>query len=571
MSGLRSGLTDYGDIGFSEYLRRAFIKGAGYSDDALDRPIIGVINTYSAYNACHGDVPDLVAAVRRGVELSGGLALDFPTVSIHESFSSPTSMYLRNLMSIDTEEMIRAQPMDAVVLIGGCDKTVPAQLMGAISAGVPAIQLVTGSMSTGSFRGATVGACTDCRALWGRYRAGELSEADVWAANDELVGSVGTCSVMGTASTMACLTEALGVALPGSASAPATSAARRRIAEATGRRAVELAASGLTLDQIVTPDAFHNAATVLVAIGGSTNAAVHLAAIAGRLGFDFDLTALDRIAALTPVLVNLKPAGTHYMPDLHRAGGVPEVMRRLGDLLVLDAPTVTGRTLGENLASIAPVPGDEVIRTPDAPVHAGGGLVVLRGNLAPDGAVLKVAAASPRLLEHTGRAVVFTDSPDLAARLDDPDLEVGPDDVLVLQNIGPVGAPGMPEAGYLPIPRKLGAQGVKDMLRISDGRMSGTAFGTIVLHCAPEAAVGGPIGLVRTGDPIRLSVAERTIDVLVADDELERRRAELPERPTGERGYAQLYRSHVLQAEQGADFDFCRGASRGVQVPPPPD
>ncbi|GAA2181626.1 IlvD/Edd family dehydratase [Brooklawnia cerclae] len=569
MPGLTSGLPNYGDAGFSEYLRRAFIKGAGYSDEALERPLIGVVNTYSAYNPCHGNVPQLIDAVRRGVELAGGLALDFPTISLHESFTAPTTMYLRNLMSMDTEEMIRAQPMDAVVLIGGCDKTVPAQLMGAVSTGVPAIQLVTGSMLTGSFRGRTVGACTDCRSLWAQYRAGELDEAGVWEANNELVGSVGTCSVMGTASTMACLTEALGVALPGSASAPATTAARRRIAEATGRTAVALASSGTTLDSILTPAAFHNAVRLLGAIGGSTNAAVHLAALAGRLGFGFDLDALDAILRDTPVLVDLRPAGVHYMSDLHRAGGVPEVMRRIADLLDLSAAVVTGQTLGAELDAIAPVPGDDVIRSRERPVHTGGSLVVLRGNLAPDGAVLKQSAASPELLEHTGRAVVFADSADLASRIDDPDLDVRPDDVLVLRNIGPVGAPGMPEAGYIPIPRKLAAQGVHDMVRISDGRMSGTAFGTIVLHCAPEAARGGTIGLVHDGDTIRLSAAERRLELLVDAGELARRRSEYSFDPDlASRGYRRLYEQHVTQADQGADFDFLRRRPGGIQVPP---
>ncbi|AJG23727.1 IlvD/Edd family dehydratase [Cupriavidus basilensis] len=567
-NGLGKGLTNYGDKGFSLFLRKAFIKGAGYTDDALSRPVIGIVNTNSSYNPCHGNAPQLVEAVKRGVMLAGGLPVDFPTISVHESFSAPTSMYLRNLMSMDTEEMIRAQPMDAVVLIGGCDKTVPAQLMGAASAGVPAIQLVTGSMLTGSHRGERVGACTDCRRYWGRYRAEEIDAPEIADVNNQLVASVGTCSVMGTASTMACLTEALGMMVAGGASAPAVTADRVRVAERTGTTAVAMARSGLTPERILTGRAIENAIRVLLAIGGSTNGIVHLTAIAGRLGIGIDLAGLDRMSRETPVLVDLKPSGQHYMEDFHAAGGMPALLRELRPLLHLDTLTVSGRTLGEELDA-APAPfAQEVIRPFDAPIYPVGGLAVLRGNLAPGGAIIKQSAADPVLMEHEGRAVVFEDAEDMALRIDDDALDVKADDILVLKRIGPTGAPGMPEAGYMPIPRKLARAGVKDMVRISDGRMSGTAAGTIVLHVTPEAAIGGPLAHVRNGDRIRLSVARREISLLIDDAELARRAAEHEVvRPAAERGYRKLFLATVTQADQGVDFDFLRAARTSETVP----
>ncbi|CCD88044.1 L-arabonate dehydratase [Bradyrhizobium sp. ORS 285] len=565
--GLRKGLTAYGDAGFSLFLRKAFIKAAGYTDDALDRPIVGITNTYSDYNPCHGNVPQILEAVKRGVMLSGAMPFVFPTISIAESFAHPTSMYLRNLMAMETEEMIRAQPMDAVVVIGGCDKTLPAQIMAAVSADLPTVVIPVGPMVVGHHKGEVLGACTDCRRLWAKYRAGEMDDSEIEAVNGRLAPSVGTCMVMGTASTMACITEALGLSLPMSATIPAPHAERFRSAEASGRVAAEMAkAKGPKPSELLTPSAFKNAQVVLQAIGGSTNGLVHLTAIAGRTPHTIDLDAFDRIGREVPVLVDLKPSGDHYMEHFHHAGGVPKLMKQLGDLIDLDCRSITGQSFRDIVAAAEDVPGQDVIRSRDDAIKPEGGLAVLRGNLAPRGAVIKHSAASPKLLQHTGRAVVFESVEDMTLRVDDPDLDVSADDVLVLRNAGPKGAPGMPEAGYLPIPKKLARGGTKDMVRISDARMSGTAFGTIVLHITPESAVGGPLALVRTGDMIRLDVAKRSIDLLVEDTELQRRRAEL--KPAAmpdwaERGYAHLFHETILQADDGCDFDFMRRKGKG--------
>jgi len=557
--GIRKGLTRYGDDAFSLYVRKAFIKAMGYTDDALERPLIGIANTYSGYNACHATVPQIVEAVKRGVMLAGGLPIEFPIISLHESFAFPTSMFLRNLMSIDTEEMIKAQPMDAAVLIGGCDKTVPALVMGAASANVPAVVEVTGPMLTGTHYGERVGACTDCRRFWAKYRGGEIDDAEVEELTNELVPTAGTCGVMGTASTMALMTEAMGMMLPGGGAIPATFADRLRHAELTGKRAVAMAAEGLTPKKVMTPAAVRNALRVLQAIGGSTNGLIHMTAMAGRLGIRVDLDAFDELGRDIPVLVDLKPSGQYYMEDLHRAGGLAPILRELRDHLELDTLTVTGRTLGEEIDSLPPAYPQDVVKTVDAPLYPGGGMVILRGNLAPDGAVIKQSAANPNLLSHEGRALVFSSLEDMAARVDDPDLDVTADDVMVLQNAGPLGAPGMPEAGYLPIPKKLAEQGVKDMVRLSDARMSGTAFGTIILHVAPESAVGGPLALVETGDWIRLDVPNRSLELLVEDAELARRREAWTPPSThagAERGYLNLYLNRVTQAPDGCDFDF---------------
>ncbi|MGI9332580.1 MAG: IlvD/Edd family dehydratase [Gammaproteobacteria bacterium] len=558
--GLRRNLTRYGDDAFSLFLRKAFIKAMGYTDDALDRTIVGIVNTASGYNACHRNVPELVDAVKRGVMLGGALPVDFPVISLHESFAYPTSMYLRNLMSMDVEEMIRAQPMDAVVLVGGCDKTVPALLMGAASAGKPAIVVVTGPMSTGAHRGERIGACTDCRRLWGEYRAGNIDDEQIAQVTDQLVPSAGTCGVMGTASTMALMTEAMGMMLPGGAAIPATHADRARHAERSGRAAVALAERGDTPERIMTPASLRNAMRVLQAIGGSTNGLVHLAAIGGRLGIELDLDEFHEIGRATPVLVDLKPSGQHYMEDLYRAGGLTPVLRELAEDLETDCLTVTGQSLRANMDAAAQPWDQNIVRTRRTAIYEGGGMAVLSGTLAPGKAVIKQAAASPELLQHKGRAVVFDSLEDLAQRIDRDDLDVQPEDVLVLRNAGPRGAPGMPESGYIPIPRKLAQRGVKDMVRISDARMSGTAFGTIVLHVTPESAAGGPLALVRDGDGIHLDTAARKLDLDVPAQELDRRRAAW--QPTShegsERGYLKLFLEHVNQADQGCDFDFLR-------------
>ncbi len=554
---MRKGLTNYGDPEFSLFIRKAFIKAKGYSDDALDRPVIGIANTGSDYNPCHGNAPELIEAIKRGVMLAGGLPMQFPTVSLHEAFSHPTSMFLRNLMSIDTEEMIRAQPMDAVVLIGGCDKTVPAQLMAAASVNIPAICVVTGPMLSGTHGAERVGACTDCRRLWGKHRVGEIDEKEITEISGQLVPSIGFCGVMGTASTMACMTEALGMMLPGGATIPAVHSDRMRHAETAGRRAVAMVREGLTPDKIITPKSIANALRALMAIGGSTNGIIHYTALAGRLGIQVDLDAFDRMGNETPVLVDIKPSGTRYMDDFHKAGGMRAVLREIRHLLNLDCLTVSGRTLGEEIEAYPEPWPQDMVRPLTNPISQTGGIAVLRGNIAPRGAIFKQSAASKQ--SHTGRAIVFESQEDMISRIDDPALDVTPDDILVMRNAGPVGAPAMPEAGYIPIPKKLAAQGVKDMIRMSDARMSGTAFGSIVLHICPEAAVGGPLALVRTGDRIRLDVPGRSLDVLVFDDELAARRTALPppRKPTtGLRGYYRLFLDHVQQADEGCDFDF---------------
>src|SRR3989441_7069907 len=530
----------------------------GFSRAMLGKPVVGIAYTPSGFNNCHRHFPELLEAVKRGVLAAGALPVEFPTISLGEVFLSPTSLKYRNLMAIDTEEMIRAQPMDAVVLMGGCDKTVPAQLMGAVSAGRPAIMLVAGPMMTGRHRGERLGACTDCRRFWARYRAGDVTEEEISQVEGQLAVTAGTCAVMGTASTMACIAEALGLVLPGTAAIPAVHADRLRAAEATGEAAVALAHSRLTPDRIVTAHAIENALRVLLCIGGSTNAVVHLTAIAGRLGIPISLETVNRLSDDTPVLVDLKPSSQHYMEDFFAAGGMGGVLRELKPKLHLDCLTVTGQKLGDRLNGDGAWVDRNVIRSAAEPFQPVGGLVALFGSLAPPGALLKRSAADARLFEREGRAVVFTSLEDLSSRVDDPALDVTADDFLVLQNAGPKGAPGMPEAGYLPIPQKLSRAGVTDMVRISDARMSGTAYGTIVLHVTPEAADGGPLGLVKSGDRIRLSVKGRKLDLLVDDAEL-RRRANGGQAAAPKRGYRRLYLDHVLQADLGCDFDFLRG------------
>ncbi|PPJ57349.1 hypothetical protein CBER1_01413 [Cercospora berteroae] len=577
-SGLRSGLTSYGDTHFSLFLRKVFIKAAGYGEDALSRPIIGIINTGSGFNPCHANVPQLIEAVKRGIQLNGGLAIDFPTISLHESFAAPTSMFLRNLMSMDTEEMMKAQPLDACVMIGGCDKTIPAQLMGSISANKPVISLATGPMMPGSFRGQRVGACTDCRSSWAAYRRGDMDIEDISGINDELAPTVGTCGVMGTASTIACVTAALGLMPLAGATAPAVSAARMRVAEETGAIAVSVAANLETRrpQTVLSKESFLNAITVLQAIGGSTNAVVHLMAIINRhpdIAGQITLKTFDDIGRKTPLLVDLKPSGDNYMNDFHNAGGMLALLHTLRPLLHLEARTITGKTLGEILDAtpFKPFPySSGLIRPLSNPLHPSSALAVLYGNLAPNGAVLKASASKVRaLLESSGPAVVFENTADLSRRIDSEDLQVTQDSVLVLKGIGPIGNPGMPEAGVIPIPRKL--KGVTDMLRLSDGRMSGTAGGTIILHISPESAiVDSPFGVVRDGDVIRVSLEKRLLEVEISEEEMQRRIAERKTSASAQngseakgkrlvkrqRGYRGLYEKCVNQAEEGADFDF---------------
>jgi dihydroxy-acid dehydratase len=552
-SGIYRGLTSYGDPDFSRYLRRAFLASAGYSRDELERPVIGIAHTISDYVTCHRQMPELLAAVRRGVQAAGGLPMAFPLTSLGEILLSPTSMLFRNLAAIEAEELVRAQPMDAVIFIGGCDKTIPAQLMAAVSADIPALFTVAGPMLTGSWEGQRLGACTDCRRLWTEHRAGEIDEVQISQVEESLCETAGTCAVMGTASTMAAIVETLGLMLPGGASAPAPSGARLRHGYRTGQAAVGLT---LTPKQVLSASSFNNAITALCALGGSTNAIVHLLAVARRADLDLTLADFAEIAARVPVLVDCKPAGAGYMEDFHRAGGVPVLLKAIESQLHLDALTATGASLSEIVAASEPPPAwQTTIRPIDKPVKPRGGLTILTGSLAPSGAVLKSSAASSDLLTHRGPAIVFDGPEDVAARIDDPALGITPDHVLVMRNAGPIAA-GMPEAGLIPIPRYLAAAGIRDMVRVSDARMSGTGYGTVVLHVAPEAEAGGPLALVRDGDTIALDVGAGTLHLEVHDDELARRKAAWAPSPGPARGWRKLYADRVLQADKGADLDF---------------
>jgi dihydroxy-acid dehydratase len=556
------------------FVRRAFAKSMGLDDADLARPIIGIAQTQSDLNNCNNNFRELADYVKRGVWQAGGTPLEFPTISLGELFMRPTTMLYRNLMAMDTEEMIRAHPLDGVVLLGNCDKTTPAQMMGAASANIPSIMLTGGPHLSGRFRGESLGACSDCRRFWAEYRAGTIDEDAMRELEEGINRSDGHCTVMGTASTMAAMAEALGLALPGTAAIPAPDARRLRLAEAAGRQIVEAVKQAIRPSDVLTPRAFENAIRLMMALGGSTNAVIHLMAIAGRRGIQLPLDLFDRMSRETPFITNLRPSGLFHMEQLFDAGGVPAVMKELarGGLLHMDERSVTGRTIGEQLDDVRPLGTDaahgtgwygpeRIVYPLEEPLGKQGGIAILRGNLAPDGAVIKQAAVSPKLMQHRGQALVFSSSADLAARIDDPSLEVTPDSVLVLQNAGPKGAPGMPEAGGLPIPKKLLAAGVRDMVRISDARMSGTGYGAVVLHVAPEAAVGGPLGLVRTGDWIELDVSLRRLHLEVSEAELTRRREtwQPPETVRQARGYARMYVEHVLQANEGADFDFLLG------------
>lgn len=555
--------------GVAGFTHRAFMKSMGFDDVDLGRPLIGICNTFSELNNCNAHFRELAEAVKRGVWQAGGLPLEFPTISLGEICLNPTSMLYRNLAAMDTEEMIRAQPLDGVVLMVNCDKTVVAALMGAASADVPTIMLSGGPMLNGHFRGQILGACTDCRRLTAEYEAGTLDEKTYREIEDGIVRSRGHCMVMGTASTLNSMAEALGIALPGNGAIPAADSRRLRLAASTGRRIVELARDGVRPSQILTREAFENAITLLCAVGGSTNAVVHLPAVSRRLNIDLPLSLFNEISKRTPVIANMRPAGKYQMEDLFYAGGIPAVLQQLLPLLNKDCMTVTGRTLAENVQD-AEIQDLDVIHTLDDPLWDEGGIAVLYGNLAPDGAVIKHIAATPRLLQHKSRAVVFDGMEDLRNRLNSPDLDVVEEDILVLRNVGPIGGPGMPEVGNFPIPGKLLKQGIRDMVRISDGRMSGTAFGTIVLHTAPESAVGGPLALVKNGDLIQLDVPNRRLELLVGEDELSRRReAWQPPVTVPHRGYRRLYHQHVNQAPLGCDFDFLVGSDPvGIEEQP---
>ncbi|HEX7125665.1 MAG TPA: IlvD/Edd family dehydratase [Thermodesulfobacteriota bacterium] len=553
--------TWFGRTDLDGFIHRSWLKTEGFSDVLFDgRPVVGIANSWSEMTNCNAHLRQVADAVKRGVLSAGGFPLEFPTISLGEVLMKPTTMLFRNLMAMDVEECIRAYPMDSVVLLSGCDKTTPAMLMGAISADIPSIMLTGGPMLRGEWRGERLGSGTDAWRLWAERRAGNLTDEELSEAESCMHRSAGHCMVMGTASTMASVVEALGMTLPGNAAVPAPDSRRLRLAELTGRRAVELAlAGGPRPSEILTSRAFDNAIRALHAIGGSTNAVIHLMAFAGRLGLPLRLERFDELSRTTPFLVNLKPSGTYLMEDFYYAGGLPAVLNELMPLLHGDALTVNGKTIAENNAG-SRCHNRDVIRPLAEPLGAEGGLVVLFGNLCPDGAILKQSAASPHLLRHRGKAVVFADHADLHRRIDDPNLPVDARSVLVLQHAGPKGAPGMPEWGAAPIPRRLLEQGVRDMVRISDARMSGTSYGTVVLHVAPESAVGGPLALVKDGDEIELDVPGRTLTLRVPEEELARRRAAWrPRPPRFTRGYGHLFLEHVLQANEGADFDFLKG------------
>ena len=559
-SGMAKGLTRYGDSQFSQYLRNAFLRSMGLTRSASDRPVVGITNTFSDYNACHRAVPDLIQAVKRGVLMAGGMPMEFPVISLHEAFSYPSSMLLRNQMAMDVEEMIKAQAMDAVVLIGGCDKTVPALLMGAISANLPSILLTAGPAMTGSFQGERVGACTDCRRFWADYRADRRTKIEVEEANEQLVASAGTCSVMGTASTMACMSEAMGLMLPGGASALSVSSKRLRLAEETGQRAVGPIQENLKPTDLLSDGSIRNAARMLQATGGSTNGVIHLAAIAGRLGLELDLRELNALGEDVPMIADVKPSGQFYMEDFHKAGGVSRILKQLQDRFELDCKSVTGKSLMETIDTQKLGFPQNAIRESEDPIYPSNAITAVFGNLAPEGAVIKRSSATESLLVHRGKAVVFDSLDDLSERIDSDELEVTSSDVLILRNAGPIGAPGMPEAGFVPIPKKLAREGVRDMVRLSDARMSGTAFGTTVLHISPESAAGGPLSLVEDGDVIELNVPEQRIQLLVDESELKERAAraekEGSKNQLPDRGYVRMYVENVTQAHEGCDFGF---------------
>lgn len=552
----------YGKLDRDGFIHRSWMKAQGYPADAFDgRPVIGICNTWSEITPCNSHLREIADYVKRGVWEAGGLPLEFPAMSLGETQMRPTAMLFRNLLAMEVEESIRGNPLDGVVLLGGCDKTTPGQILGAASVDLPTIVISSGPMLNGKFKGRNIGSGTDVWKFSEAVRAGEMSQAEFMAAESGMSRSRGTCNTMGSASSFAAVSEALGVSLKYNATIPAVDANRQAMSHQTGRRIVELVREGKRLSHFLTREAFENAIRVHAAIGGSTNSVIHLLALAGRVGVSLTLQDFDDLAGSVPLLANIMPSGEYLMEDLHYAGGMPALMQAMGDLLHLDIETVGGLTLREQIAG-AEIFNPAVIATPDKPFKQSSGIWVLRGNVAPDGAIIKPSAASPNLLQHRGKAVVFETIEDFKARIDDPELDVDASSILVLKGCGPKGYPGMPEVGNMPLPQKLLAQGVTDMVRISDARMSGTAFGTVILHTSPETSIGGPLGLVETGDEIELDAAARTFNVLVSEAELARRAAlRPPEEFDTMRGYVALHRRHVLQAHVGADLDFLVGKS----------
>ena len=558
-SGIDKGLTNYRDKEFSKFLRRSFAKSMGYSNKSLNKPIVGICYTESGFNNCHRNFPEILESLKNGVLSNGALPIVFPMISLGETFLNPTSMMYRNLMSMCVEEMITAQPMDSVILLGGCDKNIPALLMGSFSTNVPSVLMVPGPMMTGSYNNQRVGACTDCRKFWAQFRSNEISKKEIMEIENKLATTSGTCPVMGTASTMAILSEVLGIMPINSATAPAIHADRLRIAEKTG----EIAATKILQKKIIAKNyinrkSFENALRVLFAISGSTNALIHLTAMARRLNIKIDLKKINKISDETPVLVNLKPVGTGYMEDFHNAGGLDSVLKELKSSLNLECKNLEGISLKDRIKKLNNKQTNRsYIFSREKPINKKGGLIILFGSLAPDGAILKRAAATSKLLEHEGKAIVFSSLKDLSNRIDNPNLKVSEKNILILKNAGPSSDAGMPEAGYLPIPKKLAKRGVKDMIRISDARMSGTAFGTIALHVTPEGTKRGPLAVVKTGDKIKLSEINKTIDLMISKTEIEKRLKKLKIKDNKvPRGYKKLYLESVLPATQGCDFDF---------------
>ncbi len=558
----------YGPDDLRSFGHRSRTKQMGlHQDEFIGKPIIGIINTWNEMNTCHTHFPQRVQDIKRGVLTAGGFPVELPAMSLGEQLMKPTAMMYRNFLAMEVEELLRSYPIDGAVLMGGCDKTTPGVLLGAISMNLPCIYVPGGAMLRGNWRGETLGSGTDVWKYWDQRRSGKLDTKSWLEIEEGIARSPGTCMSMGTAATMMSMADALGISLPGASSIPAVDSSHNRMASLSGRRAVELVWQDIKLTDILSEEAFGNAIKVLMAIGGSTNGIIHLTALASRAGISLDLEKFDRISQGIPLLANIKPSGSYVMEDFYFAGGLKSLMKQMEVNLNLETLTVNGKTLGENLEG-AEVFNEDVIRPLVNPVHSAGGTAVLRGSLAPDGAVIKPTAAEARLLQHRGAAVVFKDIRDLKARVNSDKLEVTADSVLVLQNAGPIGGPGMPEWGQLPIPKKLLDQGIKDVVRISDARMSGTSYGTCVLHVSPEAALGGPLGLVKDGDQIELNVEKRRLDILVPESELERRRYQWkPPKSKAVRGYAKLYIDHVNQSHQGCDFDFLQGTPGETSEP----